>query len=384
MQVFKLFMKITRKNLRAAFIYIGIFLIISVVMANQGNPTGDFEETKLDVCVMDNDNTQASKALTDYIGKSHNLVDVENNKDAILDSLYYVQADYILTINEGYQDKISKGQTDGLFTNYKMPQSYTGEFLDNSIDEYIKTLSIYAEGKDISTALSDTENALSQTVSVTKENFNENINSGASGNIIYYFQYLAYIFIAILVSVLCPVILVINAKEVKNRTNCSSISSSSQTMQIFLGSSVFILGIWLIFMIAVLIFVKGQITKYFCLAVLNSFVFMLVSAGITILIASFSPGRKIVDMIANVLSLGMSFLCGIFVPQSLLGSGVLKAARFLPAYWYVRANNMLFGINGEIYSAKGFFSLLGVEMLFAVALFAVVMLVFKTKHDAKV
>ena len=74
---------------------------------------------------------------------------------------------------------------------------------------------------------------------------------------------------------------------------------------------------------------------------------------------------------------------GIFVPQWLLGERVLKVSEFLPAYWYVKANNMLFGINGEIYSDKGFLTYLGIEMLFAVMLFALVMLVFKTKHDAK-
>ena len=48
-------------------------------------------------------------------------------------------------------------------------------------------------------------------------------------------------------------------------------------------------------------------------------------------------------MIAQAVGLGMSFLCGAFVPQSLLGDGVLTFARVLPVYWYERANDILSG-----------------------------------------
>jgi len=41
----------------------------------------------------------------------------------------------------------------------------------------------------------------------------------------------------------------------------------------------------------------------------------------------------------------MSFISGVFVPQELLGSHVLKIASFTPVYWYVRANNTIAGLN---------------------------------------
>ncbi len=79
----------------------------------------------------------------------------------------------------------------------------------------------------------------------------------------------------------------------------------------------------------------------------------------------------------------MSFLCGVFVDQSLLGDSVLSIARFLPAYWYVRANNMLSGISDEAYSVNSFMSFLGIEAIFAAALFAVVLIINKSKHNAQ-
>jgi hypothetical protein len=43
------------------------------------------------------------------------------------------------------------------------------------------------------------------------------------------------------------------------------------------------------------------------------------------------------NAIVNTVSLGSSFLCGVFVQQELLGETVPSIARFLSAYWYVKA-----------------------------------------------
>ena len=68
----------------------------------------------------------------------------------------------------------------------------------------------------------------------------------------------------------------------------------------------------------------------------------------------------------------MSFLCGSFVPQSILPDSVLSAARFLPAYWYIRANNMLAGFGSEVFDNNFYWQCVGIQMLFAVAVFTLV------------
>jgi ABC-2 type transport system permease protein len=45
--------------------------------------------------------------------------------------------------------------------------------------------------------------------------------------------------------------------------------------------------------------------------------------------------------VANTVALGLAFLSGSFVPQSLLNANVLAVARFLPTYWYVRASDQI-------------------------------------------
>ena len=75
-------------------------------------------------------------------------------------------------------------------------------------------------------------------------------------------------------------------------------------------------------------------------------------------------------MLAHIVGLSMSFLCGVFVPQSMLSGSVLAVGRFLPAYWYIRANNMLAGFGKEVFDLGFYWKCIGIQFLFAAAMFA--------------
>ena len=66
-----------------------------------------------------------------------------------------------------------------------------------------------------------------------------------------------------------------------------------------LGSGLFVLFVWLIFMVAALWFNGGMVTGKLWYAILNSFVFLLVAAAIAILLSAAAPS----DTVANVLLL---------------------------------------------------------------------------------
>lgn len=383
MQVFKAFVKIISKRKFSALMYIVIFMIISFIMSSQPAQDNSFKETRLTVSIIDMDNSDASGKLTDFIGSNHKIKKTTDDKDAILDSLYYQTVDYVLTINEGYEDRISKGETDNLFSNYKVSGTYSTELLESQLDQYIVNLNCYIKGGfSLEDALSRAGEISSEEIKVTTEDFS-NTGNYFSESICYYFQYLAYIFIAILISCLCPALLIINNKKIRNRTNCSCVSTTKRTFQITLGAVMFAFIIWLIFMTAALILCgKSFWCKEVLLAALNSFVFMLVVLSLTLLISVIATSPKATDMIANTIGLGMSFLCGVFVPQELLGKGVINIAHFLPAFWYIKANNMLAGTSGQIFEISDYLMYIGVQILFASAIFSAVLLITKTKRQS--
>ena len=384
MQVFNAFMKVLKKNLPTVIIWVAIFLSISIIVSKSGSENSEFKSKVLNVCVFDEDNTESSRAFRDFIASKHNVYELENDDDRILDELFYETKDYVITIKKGFSENLSNGITEGLFDNRYVHESYSNVLMTNLADEYVKTVRAFlAKGDDLSTAQKNAADTLSLNVEVTKETFKEDhiYSDDYSALFSAYFQYLPYVFLQILVSALCPVLLTMNKKNIRNRTNCSSIRPSSQTFQIFLGSMIFVLGLWLLFMISGALLNEEFYRGRALLAMLNSFVFILISTGIAILIASFNPGRVGVNVLSNIISLGMCFLCGIFVPQEVLSDSVLSAARFLPAYWYIRVNNMLSGVSGEIFSSSLCMKFIGIEVLFALAIFAAALTVTKIRHD---
>lgn len=386
MQVFNAFLKVLRKKMPVAMIWIIIFLIISIIFVKTNNSTFTFEEKRFSICVLDEDQTPESKALTAFLGERHELISLPaEDEEEILDALYYERADYVMTIPAGYAEKLASGKTDTLFTHYYIDDRYANTLLDSTLSEYICTVSAYqASGMSCTEAITAAENALSEEIEVNSNPFvKTEAENNKYSNFSYYFQYLPYVLLSVMIAALSPTLITMQKADIRHRTNCSCLSSSSQTLQLMLGSGLFVLFVWLIFMIAG-IFISGEMfhgmTWY---AVLNSFVFQLVAAGIAILISTFAPSSTGVNVISNIVGLGMSFLCGVFVPQSLLGEGILQVGQFLPAYWYIKANNMLSGTSGEVFTTVQFFQYVGIEFLFAVALFAVTLVLQKAKHDVR-
>lgn len=385
MQVFKLFMKIAKKKLPIVLMYAGIFIVLLLMFTTYGPQDVSFEEKSLGVCVIDEDNTDASRAVTEFISKSHKLVEFENDKDVIIDALYYTRADYVLVIKEGYSKKIADGQTDNLFENYQLPDSYSGVYLENDIDLYIRTLNSYiAAGNDAETAAALTAEALDYEIEVTIENFSDEAD-GATMNqgTYFYFRYLVYILLSVFITMLSGILITILRKEVRDRSNCSGTPSFSQTMQIIAGCIVLVLILWVVFMIIAMIYKGGIFSANELYAVLNSFVFTLITTAIAILVAALVSNNSLINLVSNIVSLGMSFLCGVFVDQNLLGETVMRIAKFLPAYWYIRANDIIAGKSESVFDSGEVMSCIGIQTIFAAALFAVVILVFRTKQTAK-
>ena len=383
MQVFKAFLRILRKKLLTAMIWVVVFLIIAVGVTTNNSSPFSFTENQFNICVFDEDQTPESQALVSYLGKHHNLVSVKQEQNTILDMLYDERIDYAMTIAKGYAENLQAGKTDTLFTHYYLDDRYANTLLDSTLSEYVKTVLAYeTSGLSCTDAISSAETVLSEEIPVNSDPFAETANPASHNeNFSYYFQYLPYIFVSVLIAALSPTLIALQKQDIRNRTNCSCLSSSSQTLQMLLGSGLFVLFVWLIFMVAALWFNGGMVTGKLWYAILNSFVFLLVAAAIAILLSAAAPSDTVLNVWNQVIGLGMSFLCGIFVPQSMLSDGVLKAGQFLPAYWYVRANNMLFGISGEVFQTRTFLQYLGVECLFAAALFALIFAVQKAKHD---
>lgn len=386
MQVFNAFIKVMRSKMSSGLIYIVIFLVIAVIMTNSAQTDGTkvFEGRKIGVVVYDDDNTEESRALKAYIGKKQNLKELERDADLIKDTIYMNwnnEIHYIMAIKKGYAEHLRSGEYNDLFENYYMHDSYENVMMEQLLTEYLNTVSAYqAGGRPLSEAISETESVLSAETEVTIRNFDETAaDHDMSPLFDDYFRYLPYILLSVLIEVLCPVLLTMNKKNIRYRTDCSSVRPTSYMLQIILGSALFVVAIWLIFMIAG-VAEFGMFRGRAWLTLLNSFLFAMIAVSLSVLIASFHPSDLVVNLLAQILGLGMSFLCGIFVPMEWLSDSIAAAAKFLPAYWYIQANDLICG--KQAYDGQRVLVCLLIEAGFAVV-FALASMVIRRYEAGK-
>lgn len=379
-------MKIMRKHMNSALIYLIVFFIVGVMMTKSSSSTNDgYENTRLSVSITDMDDSEASRAVVEFITKNNDIVEIGNSDDERLDALYYGKADIIITIEKGYSERLGSGETSGLFSEYSVPGTYSTILFDSQLNRYISMVSAgVLSGDTAAEASLKASDILSDEVETVMLNAADE-NESAGKNVQYYFfKYLAYIFVAVLLTGLCPVILTMNKKDIRNRINCSSISSYSQLMQIALGTFVFVIGLYIILMAGGMILYKSEMfTSYGLLSMLNAFVFIIVALMICLFISVLSPSEKSISMISNVVGLGMSFLCGVFVPQNMLGGTAVNIGKLLPAFWYVKANNIIMEKEGEVFSSAELLICLGIQLAFAAALFCISLVLSKNKRQSE-
>lgn len=388
MQVFNTFLKSAIKFLPQTVLYFIIFTSISIVMSFSAadSPNTEFRSVELDVGIIDQDESEASLGLKDYLGSMHHLMPIKYDKNTLLDRLFYRDLDYILVIPEGFEKRLLNGEENGLFETIQIPGVYSSMFIDDQINTCLKTIRLYlAGGYDLNDALSNAEKTLQDASNqVSLLTFEEETSPAMTG-IYYFFQFLPYVLLSMILCGLTPILNIFWEKNLSRRISCSSTSLMSQNLQLALGSILYCLGIWGLFILtARIVYGSSLFTETGGLCIINSFLVMPLGIAISLIISSFSPTSNIINMLNNIISLGMSFLCGIFVPQKLLGDSILSVSRFLPLYWYIKNNNMVFGFSEETFLPETFWKYAGIQLLFIIALFSVALVVSKLKRGVTV
>jgi ABC-2 type transport system permease protein len=388
MQVFKLFFLIARSKIGIGILYLVIFLAICFPMVHSSNQQADFEETRLNIHVDDQDQSEASRLFAEELAKKHGIVKLENNRETIMDALYYQIIDYALVINPGYGNNLAnlseEAAPQSLFATFHLNDSYKTAMMDLYLKDYVRNVRLeIAMGKNLPDAIAGAEAMLStkvdvEMVSPPEDDFR---NEGFTDKFATFFRMLCYVLIAVIPNVLAPVMLAMNGEDQKKRIACSRVSTSSYLFQLFAASAVLTVLIWAVFMIGGMFLYGGIYQGINCwLAVLNSFVFAIVSVMFTIFLCSFRMGNTAIGMISQIVGIGMSFLSGAFIPQSMLNASVLNVAKILPGYWYVRAVDILSGAQEGIMG--DFWVCIGVQAGFF-AIFLAITIILRSHHPKR-
>jgi ABC-2 type transport system permease protein len=387
MQVYKAFFKVIHKNLGQIMIYVVVFMVLAVLMSTTYTPPGstDFTETKVNVAFVNHDEeSPLVLGLKDYLGDHANLVNLPDDTQKLQDALFFRKVEYIVTVPDGFTRDLIAGKNVQLEKTI-VPDSTSGIYVDMLINKYLNTAKTYTTQMTGQTqtelvAALDTDLAHQASVSLV----NSTIESGNAEKSGYYYNFLAYSLFAILILGVSAVMLVFNDPDLKKRNLSSPLKNRTMNLQMILGNFSFTLVAWLL-MILISFFMYGSymFTTNGLLLILNSFVFALTALSISFLIGNLVKSKAAMSAVSNVVSLGTCFIGGVFVPQYLLGDGVLTLASFTPTFWYVKANN-------DITSATTFnpgnlssiFSSMLLVFAFGIAVLAITLVIIKQKRQS--
>ena len=366
MAVFKAYMKIARKNIWMILLYLGIFFCVTILF-QRFVPEGaeGYTAESVPVGIVDEDGGEAAESLINYIGRTNETILLEDDRESLQEDLFYRNVGYIVRIPEGFMEKCILGEEK--IEAVTVPGTYAGYYVDQQVNSYMVYARSYAAAgfteTEIASAMAHRDKA-----EVTLVDFSG--NAGQVPAYTFYYRYLPYLLLSVLGYVMGYILMGFRRGSLPQRMRASAVPERRQSVEGLAASLVIALALWGIGVAASVvmygqdIYESGKLIWY----LLNSLVMMLTALSLAYLVGTLVKSSNALSGIVNIISLGMCFVCGVFVEMSYLSSGVRRAAQFLPVYWYETVNTLLTdhrtvsgGIRTDVLSG------IGIQMVFAAA-----------------
>lgn len=358
--------------------YLGIFtvLLTGFVIYNEGNDT-EYVNANCSFAVYDYDDSVESRELMSFLSVKHEKVDIKaDDTEVIQDELFNRNINCLLRIPRGFSDAIKAGDGEKVLEVVTIPGTKYNALFESDLDRFVNYATMYVKsGYSSKKAVKKAVAVLSQTAEVSML---EGEGGSSHSNSYTFFNYLGWVLMCMVITAITPTLAVYNRKELQKRISCSAYPFSKINAELFLGVAVMGVSICgILFVLASIIVGREVWSMNGAFYMFNTFCYMLVALAVAFLVSRLTDKEQIISMVANVISLGMAFLCGIFVPMEYLGENVIKIAHFFPAYWFSKGTQLIEHIQEQ--EMGTLLRYMGVELLFAVAIWLVALAVAKGK-----
>ena len=365
MTVFSTILKILNKLKGMLILYTVMLVAITTINQTSGNKVTNFEESKPDMLIVNND---SKNVITDgfvyYIKKHANIKDIDtSNQDKINDAIFYRDVNFVIYIPENFGKDLKEGKEPSL--KYKTTGDEYASYSRMLVEKYIKTVKTYKDYYSGSQLIEKVNNIVEND---TKVQVKSSLDTSKMSTMTAYFNFLNYALLAGCVYCITMILASLKQENVRKRTIVSSFNYRKYNRIVLFSNAIVIVAMWILYMILSLILFKDSMFTANGLAfVLNSLVFALCGLSIGFLIGNITTNKAAIGGIVNVVALGTSFLCGCFVPFEYMPDYVLKIAHILPTYYFVANNQLIKTIESfNIDTLKPIFINVGVVLAFTV------------------
>ena len=375
MTIFKTFLKLVNKNKSHLILYTALLIAFTCITLSSDQANINYVDAKPDVIIVDKDNSKLSNNLKNYFKQNSNL---REEVDNIEDELFYRFSSYVIYIPEGFEQSVIDGNIKEI--EYKSISDYEANLANILLNQYLSALDIY---KDIDTNIDDLINHIDKSLD---NQVNVVVNSALNTNELakagFYYSFMNYSLLAGCIYVLVVIISIFREKNVLKRNVISSMNYNKLNNKLLLASVLFGTIIWILYVLLSFVIVGNIMFTSNCICmIILSFIFLIYCLSIGFLIANVINNKNAINGIINVIALGTSFLCGVFVNIEFLPSSVLNISKIIPNYYYIDAINKLTSIETiNLETLKPLLSNVIVLILFSLIFISLSMFISKKKR----
>lgn len=354
MTVFKNYFKIIRGHTKAIALYTIIFMSLLIFSNSTNTNTNVYKKEKAKIYIEDLCQSDLSKSFITYMEKENKIVDLKGKN--IDDNLFYGIVSAYIKIPENF-DKERKVEIK------KSQSAKYYQYVKESVNLYLDQISTYEKaGFTTKDAIKNTKKDFQKKVKIF---LRKNKGPVLQENILFFFNFLSYVFLSQIILVVSLVSLTYKNKNIKQRNMISPISKTKINFQILLANISFAFFSWFLYMLAFFILNrKIDLSNRIMYLMINSLVFALSTVSLALFISKLINNSNIMMAVMNIFSLGSSFLTGVFVPQEILSKNALLLGRIFPSFYYVANNNMIANNFTKEIFLENIFILVGFAVIF--------------------
>lgn len=333
MTIFNNYFKIVKQHKFSMLIYVVLFSAMSILFTSFESPAQQvYSSHKADITIVNEDNSEYSQRISDYLSEVTTVKEI--SADHLDDALFNQEIDSIVTLPAGFKSH-------WMVEVRSRPDDLSTILVNQNLNAFISTFNLYlSRDYSMNEAYQMAKEDMSQSVSVE---IVENPQGGVVDEpVLSYFNFLNYILLAQMILIVALIMKTYKKQLIKFRHHVSSLRPSSLNGQLTLGHMTIGVGIWLIYMIVFLVLFRDRLDNpAVFLMILNSFVFMISTIALAVLIGTAIVNENSISVVTNVYALGVSFISGAFVPVDLLPDFTLKLSQVTPSYYYIQNNHRL-------------------------------------------
>ena len=380
MTVFKTVWKILNKNKITVIIFTVMLLLFGVSNMKTSEKSMNFIASKPDVLIVNYDKDEGiTKDFIKYITDNSNIVDIKTDEEKINDALFYRDVNYVIYIPENYSKDFMEGKNVEL--EIKSTGDYQASLEEMLVSRYIKVAKIYQKNitneDELISKINETLSDQVQTEITSK------LDTNTISNATFYYNFASYSILACLLLVISLILSSFNDQKIKKRIIVRSTKYKKHNKILLISNCCYSFILWLLYVVISFFILGDVMTKIQgIIYIINSLVLTICATTIAFFIGNLISSKGAINGIVNVVALGSSFICGVFVPMRWLPDSVLKMAHLLPTYYYVSTNEALKTIEQfNIQTLKPLLINMAIILCFAIFFILLTNVVLKRKRD---